>query len=347
MGVEAWTGPQATPAPPPPDGASESETYQLVGKNLLNSLLTGTAVGAGGMGLWHLAKKIKKKYESETAPASIDSLALAPPARVSRKYASEDSAANLLRYPLAGAGIGALVGALRAGKKKRLAGALAGAGVGSAVGLGANALTTKNISELVGKGLPHSLSRGNWFGGGEMPSLPSGTYQAAYNLGMPIAAGAGAYAGGSAVHSMLKEDTAGNRDAVRSARNDYFRELLSDNDEEEKTAFSSSLDVVYLHAEKAARDGDHFDAGTLGEGWKDYVSGPAQTLMGLSLLAGGTYGAKYMYDKTREKSDAKLLSAAQQARARLNQQAPWVDPVELAHIKAIVAKNRPTNARGV
>lgn len=318
------------------------------GGKILSSLLTGTALGAGGMGLWHLARSLKKKRE-QAAAAEPDMLdAAATPASLAPKFAFD---ASTLQVPaLGGAGIGALIGAIRAGKGKKLKGALSGGLTGGAVGAGAAALNSDEAREFVGKNLPRSLPWGSLIPDGEKYTARSSTQQAASDLGSIVAGGLGAYGGAKAVGSMLeKDDTEKHKDTVQSARDEYFNTLLNS----EKSALNANFDVLYGLYEKNAgyiandpARGPH-DSNMLVNGWNNMGAG-LQTLAGIAALGAGGVGAKYMYDKTKAQSNAKLRARAIAARERLKgMDSPWVDPQELAQIKALTANNGPVHEQGM
>ena len=65
-------------------------------------------------------------------------------------------------------------------------------------------------------------------------------------------------------------------------------------------------------------------------------------------LGAGAIGAKYMYDQTKAKSEARNLQRAANARRRMQGlDSPWVDPKELAEVKRMAGADNPAYARGV
>lgn len=318
-----------------------TDNASRLGGQLADVALYSTAAGAGGMGLWHLLKHFKNKREQAKAQQKdFQSIANAPPEFLSPKAAYDISNAAL--PAVGGAGLGALIGALRAGKGNRLSGALTGGVVGGGLGAAGHGLVSEEgrhaLGELMG------ASPGN-----SSPQFKSILSRSNYNLALPVVGGLGAAAGAGVVNSLVrdtKDDD--NKDKVRQSRDDYFKTLL--NHDDEKTAFDAAVDELYARREKQAEP-------TFGErllaGWnafKDTGQAAASIppwVMGVAALGAGGVGAKYMYDKTRAGSQAKLYAAAQKARERLKGlDSPWVDPVELAHIKHITAQGGLQNAAG-
>lgn len=65
-------------------------------------------------------------------------------------------------------------------------------------------------------------------------------------------------------------------------------------------------------------------------------------------LGAGAIGAKYMYDQTKARSEARNLQRAAAARRRMQGlDSPWVDPKELAEVKRMAGADNPAYARGV
>jgi hypothetical protein len=357
----------------PPD---ENDVYRYYGTQLLHSLLAGGAMGAGGMGIWRMVKNHKDEQARKLKKQqSLTEVAAAPPSFIADKMAN-DSLLNALALPLSGAGAGALFGALTAEKgqrrKKMLQGGLVGGGAG-AVGAG---LASGGLAEFVGKSIPDEVSDVIPFGRffpSEKYTAKSPVYQASAYL-LPIAAGsAGVYGGARAVDSLMGDDKKEKQvDEVQSARDSYFKTLLNEPEEndEEKKSFHDTLDSFYEKYEEkiAANDwggwlqeqanywsnpfqpnpqAGPFDKGPAGNTVQNILTAPA-LLSGAALLGGGALGAKYMYDKTRESSKAKLLQAAQEAKERLRGlDTPWIDPTELASIKELAKQEELTSARGM
>lgn len=336
--------------------ATPADVNRIYGNQILGALAGGTLLGAGGMGLFHALKRMKKKQEDAIAPPSLADVAQEAPTFLTAPQ-KQSFDASLLAMPVGGAGVGALIGALRAQKGEKMRGALAGAGIGGAAGIGATALSRSPAGEMVGRALPRSIfGLSGLFGESNLPAPETGAHGAARDLGTLLAGAGGAYAGGKAVDSLLKRDESfKNVDKVQNSRDEYFKELLGEPDEEEKQSVNSRLDDLYALYEKGAKDGYWL--------WGDGSGGPHetqaipaafrnmsqlfQTAAGISLLGGGAFGAKYMYDKTRANSDARVLAAARAAKARARGgEAPWIDPVELASVKELATQKELANAPG-
>lgn len=359
------------------------DVSRSAGGNIVGGLLGGLGIGAGGMGLWYLAKRLKKKQQEAMAnypdfggePVTPAAIALAPALQLDHKQAFDYSS---LALPVGGALLGAGAGAMASRDGKKLRGALLGAGLGGTAGGLGLAINSDAAKKVIGEHIPkHIPLFSGLFGSGDAPggkpslTRPTGTYIAAENLGTIGAGGLGVLAGGAAVDSILRRDESEkNKDRVQGARDEYFKTLLGDENEDEKedkekTAFSKNLDAIYEKASAAQGDylgraGEYlssflhgnpekgpYDSNSLVNAWRS-LSGAGQTMAGLTALGTGALGAKYMYDKTRENSKAKLLNAARQARLRLaGFDSPWVDPVELAQVKERVAKNELSHAQGM
>ena len=349
---------------------NENEANQIIGGEKLNSLLGGFGLGAGATGLYYLAKHLRNKMRTPTT--DLSAIANAPmvpalPAPEEEEKIGFDTTKLLM--PGAGAGIGALIGAIRGGKGKKLQSALTGAGVGAVGGMGADMLSSPAVRQYIGEHVPRSLPWPAPFGGdGQMsPSSETGGHMAArYAGGLGLAA-AGAYGGHKAVQALTeKNKNEGNKNKVQSARDEYFNTLLNDenDDEEEKKSTAAAFDVLYnVYAEKRSA-GEPNQAtfenyfwpengergpwhGPLSSAWNN-LSGTVQ-LGGLAALAaGGGVGAHYMYNKTKSQSQARALARAQAARERMKGlDAPYVDPQELANIKNLASNRGPAHARGI
>ena len=354
---------------------SEADVYKLYGTKVLHSLLAGAAVGAGGMGIWRTLKNVKNEREREQKKQqSIISVAEAPPSFMPNKLASSD-AANLFALPVTGMGAGALIGALSAEKGKRWRSALTGGALGGGIGL-AGAAASPGFAEAVGRTIPDEITDILPFQKlfpKEKYSPPTSTYQAAAYLAPIVGGTVGAVGGAKAVQALTKEDKAEeNKNTVQKARDDYFKTLLNEEEDKEKTAFSAELDAHYAAYKKQSNT--LTDAPGVIGGWltdagrwltppDKQKSGPfdqgatynygrtmlaiPQIVGGIALLSGGAVGAKHMYDKTRNESRAKLYAAAAKARERLRAtDNPWVDPVELASIKEISRNKAAYASRG-
>jgi hypothetical protein len=330
-----------------PDAMTEEDVNRYFGGKLLNSLMVGTGMGAGGMGLWYLAKHLRNKQKSMEQKPDLFALASEPPALPAPPKMAFD--ASSLALPAGGAGIGALIGAIRARKGKKMRGALSGAGAGSLIGTAGAALSSPEAQEFVGRNIPKNVPIFSaLFGDNGGPAAPTGTYQAAANIGALGLGGLGAYGGTRAVQSLMAdEQNTKHKDTVEGARDEYFKTLLG-----EKSSVSAVLDNVYDAYEKESgilwndpKRGP-WDSNALVNSFRN-LSGSTQTLVGLASLAAAGVGAKHMYDATSAKSNAKLLNQAREARMRMQMsQTPWIDPVELAQIKKM-APHESANERDV
>jgi len=358
------------PAPIP----SESDVYRYYGTKVLHGLLAGGAVGAGSMAIWRALKNAKTEREREQKKQqSLIGVAEAPPAFMTNKLAASD-ATSLFALPATGMGAGALIGALSAEKGKKWRAALTGGALGGGIGL-AGAAASPHFSEAIGRSLPDELTDIISFQKlfpYEKYSPRTSTYQAASWIVPTVAGAAGAYGGAKAVESLTKEDKSEERkNMVQQSRDEYFKTLLNEDDDKEKKALSAELDAHYESYKKQSNfvtdapgivGGWLMDAGRwltppdkqkYGPFDQGYLNNHGRTMLavpqiigGMALLGGGAVGAKYMYDKTRNESKAKLYAAAAKARERLRAtDNPWVDPVELASIKEI-SRNKAANASG-
>ncbi|NDC55426.1 MAG: hypothetical protein EBZ69_01125 [Alphaproteobacteria bacterium] len=316
---------------------------------LADVIMGGAAAGAGGMGLWHVLKSLKEKREREKAEnANLNAIAAAPPSFVLPAPKQAHDLSSPLIPTAGGAGLGALIGAIRARKGKRLSGALGGALGGGALGLAGHTLTSRTGREALGRLMGATEDGNPAFQGWGFGTIP----RAAHTLALPVAGGFAAAGGAGVVNSFLKdENTEENKNKVQQSRDEYFKTLLG---KEEKTAFSSALDSAYVQYEKHAENNTlNSVLGWLGNRFHNFsdstqaVGAFVPTIVGASALAGGAVGAHHMYNKTRANSQAKLYAAAAKARERMRGlDTPWVDPVELAQIKQITASNGLPNAIG-
>lgn len=330
--------------------------YAHWGDQMQNSLINGSLAGGGAVGLYYLAKKLQQKRKEETSKKTpnLNDVANAPLVDSSVKLSFDLPTMKLptvsadtlsrLKTPALGAGVGALIGALRAGKGKKLRGALGGGLVGGGVG----ALASSDaVKALMGRGLPERLPSifGEDAGGPNYHSKSPahGMYINLANIGM---SGLGAAGGGYAAKKLLedKKKKTTHTDMVANARDEYFKTLLGD----EKV--SSILDALY---EKKAGTifSDPNDLGDHGMAYNWLWKNPATaylTAASLGALGGGAVGAKYMYDKTKRDSNAGVLEQAAAARKRLQSASSlWMDPVELAKIKELTSNKELAHARSM
>ena len=335
---------------------------QDAGKRLTNDFLIGAGAGVGGAGLLYLIKRLKRKMPQQPSvndvamspalpqvklayggmaairPGSTP-MPIAPPSTTNVGGLALDASSALL--PLGGAGIGALIGAVRSKPGRRLRGALRGGLTGGAIGGAGALLSSPTVQGAIGKSLQNIEIPGVGsllgFGGGDRNDATNqltNNQKSVLNIAEILAAGGGAYLGNSAVNALTeKNDEEKRLDEVASARDEYFKQLLG---QDTKTAVDAALDQAYEHYEKHA----------LTE-WIPYVGETLTTAKGLAGVGAAGLAAKYMYDKTKAKSDAKLIGAARAARQRMQMaESPWVNPVELAQIKELAQQRASANQRG-
>lgn len=354
--------------------ANDSRIWDRHHAAAVGNFLQYAALGAGGMGLFHLLKKTKKNLDAnlpqkpkynEIATAGFlpfdQSAAAAPVEKLSSAWDTAGPTSALQKalfygMPVAGAGIGAYLNASRA-KKDKFRAALTGATMGGGVGL-AGGLGLTNFGNLVAesqrKGMDQMPQTNSW-------GLNEGLLYAARMAAMP----AGMVAGGALANTLLdshdtKEKEEKNVDAIQKARNEYFNTLVAD----EKAA--AALDTAFAFYKKS--------------GWADNFPGPAAwaghgasgagaasaglnqnqnsatnfvgdgftlltALTALASLGAGGVGATYMYNKTKDRSAAKQLARARMARERLGAlPGAWIDPREVAQVKATAMGNQNTAA---
>jgi len=317
-----------------------SENASRIGGQLADTFLTGAGLGVGGMGLWHAIKGMQEKRKRERAARTdFHAVANTPPplSAISPKQANLHPAFAVT----GGAGLGALIGAINAGKGKRFDGALGGAALGSGIGLAGHTLLSEGGRQAIGKAMGATPD-------GSILSHESVMSRAGNNLALPLAGVGGAALGAGFVNSFAKEDkTDENLDRVQKSRNDYFRELLGEGTE--RTACDAAFEKFYAMYKTAANSWTELITNTLfnpGDSAQS-VAAWVPTVMGASALTGGAFGAKHMYDKTRASSQAKLYAAAQKTRDRLRGlDTPWVDPVELATIKDLTSRGGMAHSSG-
>lgn len=334
-------------------------------QHLQRLLMLGGAAGLGGVGLMHMFRKAKKKIDSLTPKPDYDAIATATPANLMTsgvpKIAAEKSAVKLtqdqqdllisLGLPVAGAGAGALIGSARAQKGEKLRAALMGAATGGGVGTAASLLGTRMGGRAITAplwGLKNLFGRGGATGqdfsvfGGHLPRLDS-SFEGGMSLaGRPLAAGIGVAGGAYLGKKLLNEDgkkQKENIDSIETAKKEYFDSLL--NDEKTAAAFDKAFETV-RHNEKFAWFWSGAAKGTdpniNNNAWEWYKDTTALLLggLGLSTVGAAGLGGTYMYNRTKEKSDAKQLTRARVARERLNSlPGPWIDPREIAQVKAL------------
>lgn len=388
--------------PPVPERAwgrspqEDARLRELDSANLRKGLIGGLAGGLGVGALYYLSQALKGKMQQATHVPDADELAAAPITDMAAPEPEEEpilpeslplvgktsprpalKAAfdkNMLLFPAVGAGAGALIGHARGEKGKKNRNALLGATLGAAGGLGVGAMTSKPVFDSLSKNIPrtyHDALRLLGLTSSEDYVPPEtglhGGVRSVLGLTLPAA---GAYGGLMLADSAMQQDTGKrNRDAVQSARKEYFN-ALTGREEEEKTEdaanekTSAALDAFLDGAFQAYQEKRAEPAGeSAGFDWrrfypsnllKAYVTDPykdlsagAHALMLAGGVGAGAIGAKYMYDKTKAQSAARNRERARAARERMRGlTAPWVDPRELADVKALAAAGEPA-ARGV
>jgi hypothetical protein len=329
----------------------------------------------GGMGLFHLLKRTKKKLVDDHLPKAPDYNAIATSGFLPEDVTAEqpveklsstwDSAGPLspldkaLFYglPVAGAGIGAYLNANRA-KKDKFRAALSGAAMGGGVGL-AGGLGLTNLGRLATESQQKSTS--------DIPQAANNFYEGLAMAGRYAAVPAGLVAGGALANTLLdSRDTKAkeekNVNAIQDARNEYFKTLVADekaaaaldaafNGYKEKGA--SFWDYVHTSPEAWAGSGGGGNGANNGlkqnEGWGSTLADVGITLpvalTALASLGAAGVGGTYMYNKTQENSAAKQLARARKARERLTSlPGAWIDPREVAQVKAMALGNQNTPA---
>lgn len=335
----------------------------------VGNFLNAAAMGVGGMGLFHLLKKTKKKLVDENLPKAPDYNAIATAGFLPEDFAAErpveklsstwDSAgpvstldkALFYGLPVAGAGLGAYLNAKRS-KKDKFRAALSGAAMGGGVGL-AGGLGLTNFGRLVSQSPFKEVPETN-------NNYHEGLSYAARIGAMP----AGLIAGGALANTLLdshdtKEKEKKNINTIQDARNEYFKTLVAD----EKAA--AALDAAFTGYKKGAAswwdyipDTEAWTGGRHGgsaggpnnglqqnEGAGNTAANVIITLpialTALASLGAAGVGGTYMYNKTQENSAAKQLARARKARERLNTlPGSWIDPREVANVKALASGNQ-------
>lgn len=177
------------------------------------------------------------------------------------------------------------------------------------------------------------------FSGHDGPTDPY-TFRPSWGAVAALAAGGlGAYGGNKLVNYLVKGQKKKDNEAdIEDARKSYYAALRGDSKE------AAALDAAYDKLrEKAAEGADAaMTSNTLQQalaGAGNALTGTLQATHGLGLLAmlgSGLYGGKAVYDWTRARSAGDNLAKAQASRARMKgNPTVWVDPDELAHIKAV------------
>lgn len=289
--------------------------------------------------------------------------------------------------PALGAGAGALIGAARASKGRRRQNAILGATLGGLGGLGTAAATSKPLWEYAANNMPKTMFPKWMTGGGSDIESETSGQQAWRNVINATLPAAGAAGGLALIDSTARQnENEQNLQKVEQARREYFEALTGkeppkakkedDDKAEKKSNLDAALDKLYgVYVEKkssfnkAAKDEPTFSnyfenilSSKPGRTWPQWLydatwepsdraikdtNSLMKTLMLTGGLGAGAIGAKYMYDQTRARSNARNLQLAQAARKRMQGlDTPWVDPQELADVKNIAA-NGAAPERGV
>lgn len=150
---------------------------------------------------------------------------------------------------------------------------------------------------------------------------------------------AGLYGGNQLVNSIMEnKQTTDAEDEVEDAKKHYYDVLTGANKR------AAALDTAYTeYAGKKANllpPGAWDTINTVGMGLpNELVRGYSTTAL-LSMLAAGGVGAKYMYDRTRDRSKSQNLAKARAHIARMSgTPSVWVDPSELAQVKQLANQN--------
>jgi hypothetical protein len=150
---------------------------------------------------------------------------------------------------------------------------------------------------------------------------------------------AGLYGGNQLINSIMEnKQTTDVEDEVEDAKKHYYDVLTGGNKR------AAALDTAYAAyaSEKAAflPPGAWDTLNTIGMGYPNEIARGYSTAALLSALAAGTVGAKYMYDRTRERSKSQNLAKARAHLARMSgTPSVWVDPSELAQVKQLANQN--------
>ena len=237
----------------------------------------------------------------------------------------------------AGAGLGAGVGATaiyqllrtlkQPGKKEKK---YEGYGSGTPM-IAKAALDAGSLSRSLGGLLPTGMVPGGGphFNNLQSPSADPYAWRKAWSTAANIGGAAGgAMLGHKLINHLVKakqkRDTA---DALETAKQEYYAALSGGH----KAA--AALDTAFENV-KAAN--------LLGGAASALYNTPqaVRTMYLLSMLGAGGAGAKYMYDRTKARSESENLAKAQASRARMRGlPAVWVDPESLANVKALANNN--------
>lgn len=225
-------------------------------------------------------------------------------------------------------------------------------------------------------------------GGSDYDSETSGqdAWRNVLNATLPAAGAAGGLA--LVDSAARQSENEKNLQKVEDARRQYFESLTGrkppeeKKDDEEKTEKKSSLDATLdqLYSAYKADPAKFEKQALVARTWENYLKNimpgaqenrtypqylydvflepgdraikDTNSIFTNLMLAGGlgagAVGAKYMYDQTKARSEARNLQRAQAARRRMQGlDSPWVDPQELADVKRLAGEANTASARGV
>lgn len=335
---------------------------------------TAANIGGAALGTYAGAKlinslvKAKKKRDRESALNA---------ARAEYYSALGAKSAAFQPHVLGGAGVGgvlgALAGAYRSEKGKKLRGALQGGAVGAGLGAGAGALISRaRAGKRLLPGLPPPPASGPSPVGPKSPVTPPAAPAAAKPAVAPVTPPA---APAAAARPPLPDPPGWNApydpERIRRSNRDVV-EILDDTGyfnydgswarraaenaarrpppprpqpPTKSAAFDAAINDYHaaLVGEQAGALDVAFETVKQSNMLTDTASAmwnTPQTLRTaylLTLLGAGGLGAKYMYDRTKNLTEGENLAKAQASRARTKGLPPvWVDPESLAHIKSTV-----------
>lgn len=246
---------------------------------------------------------------------------------------------HMLGYGLAtGAGATALYHALRALRKPKKSETKY-----DEMNSGAPVLAKEafNLDEAMGGMIPTTMTglpggEGGDGGGGDPagPGLPAdpSTYRPTWAALAALGAGGlGLYGGHKAVGALVNHKKKKDSQAeIEEARKAYYEALLGGDKK------AATLDGVY----DALREKKALNFSDISEFFGTTVPRGAHALALIGALGGGLYGGKKMYDWTKARSEGENLRKAQASKARMKGlPTTWVDPDELARIKALAAQS--------
>ena len=150
---------------------------------------------------------------------------------------------------------------------------------------------------------------------------------------------AGLYGGNQLVNSIMEnKQTTDAEDEVEDAKKYYYDVLTGAN---KRAAALDTAYEAYAGEKKAFLPPGAWDTlNTVGMGVPNELARAYSTTALLSMLAAGGVGAKYMYDRARDRSKSQNLAKARAHIARMSgTPSVWVDPSELAQVKQLANQN--------